>query len=109
MEALSTVVPFFGVMVVTVCGGLTCMSRRLTALTRRVEALELGTQQPTLPPTPNHIVGVAKLPAWTPPSLPQPQPQSMWPNYPAYMTTTYQTPPPVSHPYPTAPPQHELR
>lgn len=94
MDALPTVVPFFGVMLVTMCGGLTCLSRRLTALTRRVETLER-----TQPPPPQ-IIGAPKppqqlQPTWIPP------PQQTWPTY---MTPSpYQAAP---YPYPTAPP-HE--
>jgi hypothetical protein len=96
MDALPTVVPFFGVIMVTMCGGLTCLSRRLTALTWRVETLEreppqvIGAPKPPQPPQPT----------WIPP------PQPTWP---AYMTPSYQAAPPVAYPYPTAPPQPQLR
>jgi hypothetical protein len=39
-DALPVIVPFFGVMALTVCGGFTALTRRINALTRRVEVVE---------------------------------------------------------------------
>lgn len=82
-DALPAIIPFFGVMAVTMCGGFTCITRRINTLSRRLTNIEMTM---TAPPKPIQ----------TPPA------QTAWqPNYPI----TYNTYPYPSAPAPTYPQQ----
>jgi hypothetical protein len=93
-DALPVIVPFFGVLAFTVCGGFTVMTRRLNTLTQRIETVERNNliQQTARPLPPAQAV-------WTPP-------QSQWPAYPAY---PYPSAPSIMNTTTTTYPQQELR
>jgi hypothetical protein len=86
-DALPVIVPFFGVMALTVCGGFTALTRRINALTRRVEVVEMA------PPPQSPAQS-----AWA-----QHQ-QTQWPVYPSYQTPVQVQTPAPTYPYPSAPP-----
>lgn len=87
MSGVWDALPFFGVLAFTICGGFTCMTRRMNALSRRLTNVEMAM---TAPPKPVQSPPPAQV-AWQ---------QTTWPTYPNYSSVTY--------PYPSAPTQTQL-